>query len=206
VISALARLTRRGAAGVALLLAATLVGGCSSSGSGQTSDSSAPATPGSSTAPPATSTPSTSKAVARTSAPATPTSAAPPALGAAAVRQIKNAYVTFFDSKTDPVESEKVLQHGDVFKAVLLAQSKTPTAQGLSVTVAKVVPQSAAVAVATFTLISAGQKVLVDTPGYAVREGGTWKVAATTFCGLLKLQSSAPKQCNDAKITAFPSH
>jgi hypothetical protein len=67
------------------------------------------------------------------------------------------------------------------------------------------VPQSAVVAVATFNLMSAGQTVLTNTPGYAVKDAGKWKVAAGTYCGLLKLQNSAPKQCDDATITAFPS-
>ena len=189
---------RRRAAGAAIVLAAALLAGCSSSGSGGGGSSD--------TAAPSTSTAPTSAAAASTTpAAASSTAAAAPALSAAEVKAIKKAYVTFFNSKTKLSVSAAFLQHGNQFMDALVAQSKNPAAKGLSVTVSKVVPQSAVVAVATFNLVSAGQTVLTDTPGYAVKDGGKWKVAAGTFCGLLKLQNSAPKLCDQASITAFPS-
>jgi hypothetical protein len=188
---------RRGAAGGAIVLAAALAAGCSSSGGGgSSSDSVAPQS--SSTAAPSA-TPSSS-----TPAPAS-SSVVAASLGAADVKAVKKAFVSFFNSDTDLAKAQALLQHGDVFKAALKAQSKSPQAQGLSVTVSKVVAQSKVVAVATFTLFSAGKAVLPDTPGYAVKDNGTWKIAAGTFCGLLKLQNAAPKECDDPAITAFPT-
>jgi hypothetical protein len=194
-LSSPAGVIRRSAAGVAIVLAATTAGACSSSGGsgGDPSASSSSAV-----------TPSTS-AASSSAAPATSSSVSAPKLTAADTKEIKNAYVTFFDSKTKVAKSEAVLQHGSVFRATLKTQAASPTAQGLSATVSKVQSQQPNVALVTFTLLSAGKAVLPDTPGYAVKEGGKWKVAAGSFCGLLKLQNSAPKECDDSTITAFPA-
>jgi hypothetical protein len=186
---------RRSTAGVAIMLAAATATACGSSG-GSGDGTSAGA---SSTVVPSSSAASTSSApVASGTTPA-------PNLTAADIKAAKNAYVTFFDSKTKPAKSQALLQHGSVFKATLKTQAESPTAQGLSATVSKVVAYQPYVALVTFTLLSAGQAVLPDTPGYAVKDGGKWKVSAGSFCGLLKLQNAAPKECDDPTITAFPT-
>jgi hypothetical protein len=193
-LSSPAGVIRRGAAGVAILLAAGLAAACSSSGG----------TPNTS-APQSSSAPGSGQTTVSTAAPVTSTSAPPPVLTAADTKEIKKAYVSFFKSGTTATKSATLLQHGSMFIDSLKTQAKSPAAQGLSVTVSKVVSLQRSVAVATFTLLSAGKPVLANTTGYAVKEGGRWKVSAGTLCQLLKLQNAAPKQCDDATVTAFPN-
>ena len=51
---------------------------------------------------------------------------------------------------------------------------------------------SADVADVTFGIKHNGKVLLGGIAGKAVRENGTWKVADTTFCTLLKLEGTAP--------------
>lgn len=139
----------------------------------------------------------------RTTAP----SAATPSLHAAdpaTTAAISKAYATFFGSASSVQQSEAALQHGADFAAVLVAQGKTSYASKSSATVSSVMLRSADVATMRFTISSNGASLLKDTPGFAVREGGTWKVAAGTFCALLTLEGSPPSACKDTTITALP--
>lgn len=185
------RLARRGLAGIAVLLALATAG-CGSSG-GAPASPSGPATHQHSS--PAGKTHSSGKT-------------APP-LHAADVAQIKHAYETFFDGKTPVSTSETLLQNGAKLRATLVAQAKTPTAKALSAKVTKVsrAPGNSNpdVAQAMFILLQNGKQLLPATPGYAVLDHGKWKVSAGTFCQLLQLQGSAPKECSQAAITAFPT-
>jgi hypothetical protein len=115
------------------------------------------------------------------------------------------AYVTFFDPKASPAKTAGVLQHGPAFAATLDAAAKSSQAQGIAAKVSAVNLVRPDVAYVTFTLTQKGSALLTDSPGYAVRENGTWKVAAQTFCNLLQLQNAAPPACKDASITALPS-
>lgn len=162
---------------VSLGLAALLaVGGCSSSG--KKGDSSGPAT----TAP--------------------QTAAVP--LGAAAKREITRAFTIFFDTDTSLGASVKVLQHGKLFRKTLAAESKSPSAKDITAKVSRVRRHSHRVALVTFTIFSGTSTLLPNTKGFAVRDHGTWKVAAQTFCSLLRLEGTAPDACEDSAITKLP--
>jgi hypothetical protein len=175
-------------AGVALT---TTLAGCSSSGgSGGTSPT---------TSPPAQ---TTTSAAASSGAPTT-TGGSP--ADPATKKAISNAYAAFFDTKTPLKKSMQVLQHGTKFRAALQAESKSPAAQDITAVVNDVQMQSAKVALVTFTLKQKGSDLLPNTHGFAVQEGGHWKVAAQTFCSLLKLEGTAPTVCNDKSITALPN-
>ena len=63
---------------------------------------------------------------------------------------------------------------------------------------------SGSVLAVTFTITNSGTPLLSNIKGFAVQEGGTWKVAAATFCVLLKLEGSPPAACSDSSITALP--
>jgi hypothetical protein len=185
--------TARAAAAASTVVILAL-GGCSSSGTGAAGAS--------------TKAGSTVASGATTSAanPATPTipsgSGTPADAGTAAA--VTKAYTTFFNPKTAEAQSEATLQHGPTFKDALDAASKTSQAQAVSATVSTVNQISADVAYVTFTLSVGGTAMLPNTHGYAVRDSGTWKVAAQTFCTLLQLQGTAPAACKDASITALP--
>ncbi|HEY2272063.1 MAG TPA: hypothetical protein VGH30_04770 [Jatrophihabitantaceae bacterium] len=153
-----------------------------------------------------------------TSAPATRHGSSPPsaavtgrlpALTRADSKQITRAFVTFFDGKTSAANAATVLQNGPKFAAALRAQAGSQQAKSLTAKVAGISrdPQhpSPHVAKVTFSLLSGGQILLPDSPGLAVESGGRWQVAAQTFCALLQLQGSPPKQCSDPSLTAVPT-
>jgi hypothetical protein len=137
---------------------------------------------------------------------ASATSSSPAASGgsAADITAITNAYVTFFDDKTPLDQSEAVLQDGVAFKDTLVAQGQSQFAAQASATVSKVVVTSPSKASVTFTILLSGSPVLKDQQGYAVREGGVWKVAGVTFCGLLQVEGNPPPACKTAAATSLP--
>lgn len=175
-----------------VVAAALVVSACSSSGG--TGGATTPA--GSASSPPASSPPASSQPA---SSPASAT------LDAAAKAEISNAYKVFFDTNTPLAASVAVLQHGDKFRQALNAESKSPSAQNITAKVSAVAAQSAKVAVVTFTIKSGTSVLLPNTHGFAVLEGGKWKVAAQTFCNLLTLEGTAPAVCKDTAITALPN-
>lgn len=175
--------------GVVALIA---LAGCSSSGQGGSSSSSS--TP--------VSTPAASTSAASTSA---ATSGAGTPADAVTTKAVTTAYETFFDIKATTAQTVTVLQHGSAFSPTLAGQAKAAAAQKLAATVSKVNLASPNVADVTFTLTSNGSPLLPNTHGKAVREGGTWKVAAETFCALLGLQGTPPAVCKDPKMTALPN-
>jgi hypothetical protein len=117
---------------------------------------------------------------------------------------ITQAYEVFFSNNSTTPQSQAALQHGEKFTAALDAEGTSSYATKSSATVSKVVVLSPNSADVTFSVISNGVAVLKDTPGKAVREGGTWKVAAQTFCALLTLQGNPPSACSDSSVTALP--
>jgi hypothetical protein len=136
----------------------------------------------------------------------------PPASSAAAGRPadpattaaVRRAYAAFFSSKASLAQSQAALQHGAAFTAAIREQGAGPHGQQSSASVSSVSLSSPDVADVQFSITSNGITALRDVPGKAVRENGTWKVAATTFCQLLSLEGSAPKACDDPSITALP--
>jgi hypothetical protein len=113
---------------------------------------------------------------------------------------VTKAYTTFFNYKSGLDVSEKLLQLGPEFHAALVTNAKTAAAQKITVTVSNVTLQSPHVAKVTFTVLGNGSALLPNTPGYAVQENGTWKVAAQTFCGLISLQGKAPAACQEPAV------
>jgi hypothetical protein len=177
---------------VAVIVCSATLAACGPSGGGSASS---PAT-GPATTP--------SSASGNSSVVASGTSSGQPA-DAATTEAITKAYVTFFDANVGVATSERYLQHGDQLTSALAAQAKTAKQQQLSARVTKVVllsPDSAAV---TFDLLSAGKILLTNTPGNAAREGGTWKVAARTFCQLVQLTGHPPKACSDPSVVSLPN-
>lgn len=118
---------------------------------------------------------------------------------------VTTAYETFFDSSTTVARSQAVLQHGASFTKALADEARSSYAEKSSASVSSVTLTGTDVADVKFTIKNNGSPLLADTPGKAVRENGTWKVAAATFCGLLELEGNAPDACKDPKITALPN-
>lgn len=138
----------------------------------------------------------------------TPAAGAPSASGspadAATLSAISNAYATFFGSKSTVTQSQAALQYGAKFHATLVKEGNSSFAQNSSAKVSSARLLSPNVAAVTFTVTEGGSALLPNAPGYAVKTGDTWQVAAQTFCGLVKLEGDAPAACDDPAVTALP--
>lgn len=177
----------------AAALATVALAACSSSKpSGSSSGSSSPH----STAATSTGTPSSMSS-------STP-SGAPSSADAATVAAITHAYQTFFAPGTSLQTSMGLLQNGAAFKATLDQQGNSSFAKKASASVADISLVSADTAKLKYTISVGGQPMLKDQTGYAVREGGTWKIADYTFCGLMTLQGTAPAACKTPAATTPP--
>ncbi len=189
---------RVGVAAAVLLLA----GACSSSGGGTASPGASVTTGAATTAAATSAAPSESASAASSSAAAGGTSTGPcvpttspavsgsgPADTAAAGTQVATAYQKFFDPSTPSATKLGLLQNGKAFVPVLTGFASNPLAAQAAVSVQKVAFTSATAADVTFNLCESGQPVLPNSAGKAVQEGGVWKVADATLCGLVKLNS-----------------
>jgi hypothetical protein len=93
-----------------------------------------------------------------------------------------------------------LLQNGKAFEPVIRAQSGSGLASSVSATVARVMDVTATQAKVVYTILLAGNPVLSNRTGLAVKQGGVWKVGDASFCGLLSLQNagsakSLPSAC-----------
>ena len=138
------------------------------------------------------------------SSPAGATTGATPA-DTATKAAVERAYTAFYNSATTPAQSEAVLQHGALFRATLAKEALSSYAKKSTAFVTAVTMDSADVADVTFGIKHDGKVLLGGIAGKAVRENGTWKVADTTFCTLLKLEGTAPALCNDASVVSLPT-
>ncbi|WP_280293636.1 hypothetical protein [Nocardia abscessus] len=133
---------------------------------------------------------STTSAATRTAA--TPAAAAP--ADAATAKAVTDAYTSFFDPATPAEQRLATLEKGDAFAPTIQAQAAGPQS-GTSVTVSGVKLVDPTHAEVTYTLLLGGNPVLPNQIGSAVQDNGRWKVAATTFCSLLKLQGATAPVC-----------
>ena len=147
----------------------------------------------------------------KTSGPATPTTGATvattgagTAADAATTAAVTKAFKDFFDYQSTAAQSQNALQDGDKFTAVLTAQGKQSYAQKSAASVSSVKLISPHTAKVVFSVLVGGSPLLPDADGYAVQIGGSWKVAATTFCTLLKLEGDQADACADPSVTALP--
>ena len=170
---------------VGLAVAAALTA-CSSSPSSSSSTPSASATTSSASASPSMTTP------AATTAPATPSASASTAkkmTAAESIAAIKKNWVIFFNGKTPVATRQSLLENGSAFTALLKSQAKDPQAAMAGSSVQSVTLTSATKANVVYSILLSGTPVLTKQKGAAVYEGGTWKVATSSFCSLVLLES-----------------
>lgn len=114
--------------------------------------------------------------------------------GNPAIDQIKAAYTGFFTTKTSVAAHVALVQDGAKFQSVIQSFLSNPMAGGVTATVSSVTLQGANKAKVVYTVkIAIGS--LKDQTGYAVLEGGKWKIADATLCGLVSLARTAPPAC-----------
>jgi hypothetical protein len=103
--------------------------------------------------------------------------------------------VAFFNPATPAATKVTLLENGPTYASVLTAQASNPQAQQTAAQVTAVSVTSATQASVTWNLLLSGTAVLTNQKGVAVLQGGTWKVADASFCGLLSLQPPVPAAC-----------
>jgi hypothetical protein len=128
-----------------------------------------------------------------------------PTPDAATLAAVTAAYNTFFDPKSTDAQVTNSVQNGDALTGAVgnVDMSQYQGHSGVKVT--KVVMQSPNVAKVTFDVSLDGQVILPNASGYAVKVGGDWKLAATTFCQLLTIEGTSTPLCKDPKETSFPT-
>jgi hypothetical protein len=136
--------------------------------------------------PSTTPTPETTTSAPRTSAPASG-----PADPAAAEKEVKENWETFFDPKTSTKEKQAVLENGEAMGPVMAAFSGDERGGQVEAQVTEVEFTSPTKATVTYTLLVNGATALPDTSGTAVEDDGTWKVSVSTLCALVQLSGNA---------------
>jgi hypothetical protein len=172
------------AAGLAVLVLAAALAGCGSSHHANAAHSTAPTL----TAP--------SGAVAATGTPA-------PADVAAAVTRV---YTQFVEPGVPIDQKVAMVQDGAAFEPSMQALSTSDFAKEVTVTVSAVRLVNPNLASVTYSILIQNSPVLPNASGYAINDGGTWKVAGETLCQLLQANDpTLPAPCSQAVATALPN-
>ena len=108
--------------------------------------------------------------------------------------EVRTTYATFFAANTPLADRVALLENGPKFKPVIQGLLSNPQASGISASVISVELQGASKAKVVYSINIAGASLIAQT-GYAVLQGGKWKVADRTFCGLVALAGSRPAVC-----------
>jgi hypothetical protein len=109
--------------------------------------------------------------------------------------RITRNWTQFFNASTPTSKRIAVLQHGQKFRPLLIAQSKSPLAQQSSAGVNGVTVNGPTNATVEYTVLVAGRPALKNQQGTAIKSDGTWKVFDQSFCHLLGLQGKTPASC-----------
>ncbi|OJF79469.1 hypothetical protein NS14008_09985 [Nocardia seriolae] len=123
-------------------------------------------------------------------------------VSAAEVKAVTDTFERFFDSSISVDQKTALLENGQAFTETLEHQAHSAVAGGATASVSAVAgdgPQRAAV---TFTIKKHGIPLLPNRHGTALELGGSWKVAAATFCDLLRIEGGVPAACDAAAATA----
>jgi hypothetical protein len=126
----------------------------------------------------------------RHSTTASPSASAAPSTGAAALAVIKANWQEVFNGKISIPQRLDLLQNGQEFASFVHAQDKTSLGALVLTASAKVTSvklESPGQASVVFTIYLSGKVLANGLHGMSVYSGGTWKVATTSFCSLLRL-------------------
>ncbi len=119
-----------------------------------------------------------------------PSSGGEPTSGPAAAAVVKTRWLQVFDVSIPIMRRLNLLQNGQAFASFVRAQEKTTIGALVlqaSGTVSKVTVHPHGLASVVYTILLGGKPLEKNITGTAVYTGGSWKVATTTFCGLLYL-------------------
>jgi hypothetical protein len=129
-----------------------------------------------------------------------PMATSPATSSGAAAAAIAANWAAFFDNKTPVDKRVDLLQDGPEFASIIKAQAGSGLASEATAKVTKVTQTSADQATVTYEILIDGTPALKNKTGVAVYQDGTWKVGASSFCGLLILEQlkSMPATCESA--------
>jgi hypothetical protein len=128
--------------------------------------------------------------------PRTGSPGAEPSAGPAAKAAVTAVWGEFFSARTATRRRAELLQNGQTVMPALAAQAKFPAASAATAKVSNVTLVSPAEAKVTYSILTNGSPVLTNQSGVAVYASGRWRVALTSFCRLLALESaSLPPAC-----------
>ena len=119
-----------------------------------------------------------------------------PSTPAAERAAVADVWQRFFDGSTQASAKVALLQNGAAFAQTIEAQAKSPLAKQSSAKVSKVVLVSATRATVFYAIDLSGKPALPHQRGVAIKDGGRWQVAQTSFCALLKLEGAPPAACS----------
>jgi hypothetical protein len=136
---------------------------------------------------------SSSAAAPSTSAATTAASSVP--ASTPAQKTIAANWTAFFNPKEPVAKRIALLEDGQTLAAAVKAQAGSAQAAASAAKVDAVTVTSATQATVTYDILLNGTPVLKNQSGSAVLQGGTWKVADASFCGLLALQGTKPAAC-----------
>jgi len=121
-------------------------------------------------------------------------SSSSPSSSSTASAQVKANWQTFFKGSTPVATRVALVQDGTQLRAILVGESNSGFARGLSANVTKVHISSPTTATVTYTIVLGGVQ-LTSESGQAIKVGGTWLVSIQSFCGLLAAQHVTPPVC-----------
>lgn len=119
------------------------------------------------------------------------TAASSATTGHGAQAQIKSNFESFFRGSNGYSTKMSLLENSYLFSNVMQAQSNYFLARHAHVVVTAVGPIHGKTAAVRYNLYEGNKIALRNQSGDAVRVTGTWKVAASTVCGLLTLEGYA---------------
>ncbi|MGW4248585.1 hypothetical protein [Nocardia sp. NPDC004722] len=119
-----------------------------------------------------------------------------PGTSAADVQAITSTFEHFFDSSLPVDQKMALLQNGQAFTETLENQAHSAIAGGASANVSQVNADGPDRAAVTFTIKKHGIPLLPNRHGTALHLDGAWKVAAATFCDLLRIEGGVPAACD----------
>jgi hypothetical protein len=184
-------MTMRLRVAAAVAAGALVVGGCSGS---EPADDRGPATSG-----PATTGPETSATAASTTAASTTAVPGPSTTDPATEQMlIGAAFLTFFGGAVSDVDEKvAVLQDGERYRSMIVDASANEQFQAMTVDIRGIrlldadactaMGEVSPCAVVTHDLFVGGAPALVGQDSAAVRIGGEWKVAASTWCRVVAI-------------------
>lgn len=122
----------------------------------------------------------------------TPGGSSEPTSGAAAISDIEVNWAKFFNAKTPVPQRIALLQNGSVFAPVIRAQAGSVLARLATAKVTHVTLTGTNQASVVYSILvgNSSKAGLPGQTGVAVYQDGVWKVGATSFCGLLKLENN----------------